>query len=96
MKTVDLMRLCVLVLGAALPTSCAPRWVHNDKNFTEYRTDLAACKRYETRKAEQGSSRLHYATDPSSDIFSAAWSKGEIEEVCMKDKGWRHPQPQRP
>jgi len=70
--------------------------VNKDKNIGEYKKDLAACERYGAQKAEQGSIQLQYSTDPGSNNFFASWSKAEIEEWCMKDKGWRRLQLERP
>ena len=86
----------VLVFAALLLAACAPQWVNPDKTRDEYHNDMAACKRYATQKSEQGSIQLQFATDPGSNNFYSSWSKAEAEAWCMKDKGWRPLQMERP
>jgi len=85
------MKLHGLIIGAALLSSCAPRWVNLNKTKEEFYKDRAECKAYDEQSAKHGSSRLHYDLDPTGDRFGATWSRGEVEERCMKNRGWWRP-----
>lgn len=85
----NFMRSFGLACAAVLLASCAPQWVNRDRPGSDYNKDRAACRRQESEREKRGSGRLQYGADPTSDSFSPSWTEGELEETCMKNRGWR-------
>lgn len=79
-----------MVFVATLLSSCGPQWINRNRVQADYQRDRAACKQLESQNNDRrGSSRLQYGADPTADSFSVSWRDGELEERCMKNKGWQ-------
>lgn len=79
-------------------------WVHPTKSENEFYADQMDCQEYVNRNSQsQKTTQMQSTGNPNSDSFSNGWNQGaaigdsianssrrnQMENVCMKSKGWR-------